>query len=95
MKFHLEKTLEKLESTSNDDKENKSNISSFKFERCYNKLENMSNLLYIYERDKRYVYERNKRFYFVFKINRKILEGLFRTYCILYSYNYELEIFVS
>ena len=52
MKRRSEQTLETLKSTSNDDKERKSNINNFKFERCDNKLGNMNNLLCIYETEK-------------------------------------------
>ena len=89
MKHCLEQKLEKLESTSNDNKEKKSNINNFN----NNKLRNMSNLLCVNERDKRYFYKRNKRLYFLFKINRKILEGSFGTHYIVYSYNYEFRDF--
>ena len=44
--------METLKSISNDDKERKSNINNFKFERCDNKLGNMNNLLCIYETEK-------------------------------------------
>ena len=93
MKRRSEQTLETLKSTSNDDKERKSNINNFKFERCDNKLGNMNNLLCIYETEKKHDFERIYRLYFVFSSHRKIPEGTCGTHIMHYSLIWELEIF--
>ena len=85
MKLYSEQTLEMLKSTSNDNKEKKANINYFKFERCKNKLRNMRNLLYIYEKEKNDFW-RIYRLYFVFSSYRKIPEGSCGTHQMHYSY---------
>ena len=85
MKRRSEQTLETLKSTSNDDKEKKSNINNFKFERCDNKLGNMNNLLCIYETEKKHDFERIYNLYFVFSSHRKIPEGTCGTHQMHYS----------
>ena len=63
--------MEELESILN---EKKSNIDNFIYKRYNIKLENISNLLCVYEINKKYVYEINKKMYLVFKSYKKYLK---------------------